>query len=170
MMGQIYGQNQQQAGNAYARAQQRMYDLQQQGLDKGFDETKHWYQAGQEAQDRYGNTVKDLQDGEGKFYDQQGKFRDELGGYADNILGVDSALNADRLNINMTGADIDKGNVYAGTGREQNALNQKYGGQQQASDTGFANYAGAQDSKLKTFGSLAGLFTGMYGANKGAGG
>lgn len=48
-MGQIYAQNQNQAGEAYARAQARMYDLQQQGRKQGEEQTTLSYEAGQKA-------------------------------------------------------------------------------------------------------------------------
>jgi len=48
-MGQIYAQNQNQAGEAYAKAQQRMYDLQQQGRKEGEEQTDLSYKYGQAA-------------------------------------------------------------------------------------------------------------------------
>jgi hypothetical protein len=157
-MGQIYAQNQGQAGEAYAKAQQRMYDLQQQGIDKGFDQSNYLYEQGQQAQDRYGTSIKALQEGEGAYYDQQGKFRDEQSGYAGDIYDVNSGLNADRFGVNTTLADIQKGNAYAGGGREQSALDTRMGVQQQ----GISNQLAAQSAQ-----STAN--TGLIGSAIGAG-
>ena len=155
-MGQIYAQNQNQAGNAYAAAQKRMYDLEQQGITRGFEDTKHWYDKGQQAQERYSGTVKDFQGGEDQFYDQQGQFRDEIGGYAGDILGVDSALNADIYNMGMTGAGINKQNTYAKTGREESMINQNYGGAQTISDSEMAARMANYGSQAQFISSLAG--------------
>lgn len=132
VQGQIYGANQQQAGDAYARAQQRVFDLQQQGLDRGFDQSNQQYQFGQDAQDRYAQRTKDLQSAGDAYYGQQGKFRDEQSGYAGDNLGVRAGLNTDILNLDTTGSGIRRDNAYAGTGRQQQALNALYGTQQQA--------------------------------------
>jgi hypothetical protein len=155
-MGQIYAQNQGQAGDAYARAQQRMYDLQQQGLDKGFDQSNYLYEQGQLAQDRYGQSIGNMQAGENAFYDQQGKFRDELGGYAGDTLGVKAGLNADKFNIGNMQSEIKKGNAYAGTGREQNNLNSYYGTQQQAINNDLAATSANNASKGGFLSSILG--------------
>lgn len=157
-MGQIYAQNQNQAGNAYAAAQKRMYDLQQQGIDRGFEDTKHWYDQGQKAQGAYQNTIKDLQSGENAFYDQQGKFRDEIGGYAGDILGVDSSLNTDRYNIGMTGAGIDKSNAYAGTGRQESLINQQYGGAQTNANNALQTELANNKNQGQFYSALAQMF------------
>ncbi len=160
--GQIYAANQGQAGNAYARAQQRMYDLQSQGIDRGFDQSNNLYQFGQQAQDRYSNTIKDTQNGENSFYDQQGRFRDEQGGYAGTQFNTNQGFNADRLNMGMMGADIQRGNAYGGLGREQTALNQQYGANQQA----INNQAGANAANNASKGQF---ISSMIGAGAQAG-
>lgn len=142
-MGQIYAANQSQAGDAYARAQQRMYDLQQQGLDRGFDQSNLMYQFGQDAQGRFSDTLKDIQNSESKHHQDQGLFREELGNYAGDIFGVDSAFNTDAYNIGLGIPGIDKANAYAGAGREQGATNQKYGVAQQ----GVTNEAASKQAK-----------------------
>lgn len=169
-MGQIYAANQGQAGNAYAKAQQRMYDLQQQGIDKGFDQSNQIYQFGQQAQDRYGNSIKDIQNSQDQYYDSQGKFRGELGGYAGDLFGAGAAYNTDQMNMNMMGSDIAKGNAYAGTGREQNALNQKYGAQQQAANNDLAASTANNASKGQFISSMASLGAGSFGGAAGSAG
>lgn len=158
-MGQIYAANQSQAGDAYARAQNRMHDLQQQGIDRGFDQSNQMYQFGQQAQDRYSNTIKDLQGGEGAFYDQQGRFRDEQGGYAGDVMGAKAGYNSDRFNMGMIGSDVRKGNAYAGAGRRQVAENQYYGTQQQ----NINNKAGADSATNASKGQFISSLVGAGG-------
>jgi hypothetical protein len=55
----MQGQNQRQAGEAYARTQQHMQSLRDQGLEQGFARSDLAYNRGQLAQDRYGNAIKD---------------------------------------------------------------------------------------------------------------
>lgn len=153
-MGQIYAANQAQAGDAYARAQQRMYDLQQQGLDKGFDQSNQIYQFGQQAQDRYGQSIKDLQGGEDDFYNTQGKFRDEINNYNGANFATNLGINADKYNVNLGANDIAKGNAYAGGGREQNRENTYYGGLQQATNNAAAAAQANQASKAQFLSSL----------------
>lgn len=162
-MGQIYSANQGQAGDAYSRAQQRMYDLQQQGIGRGFDQSNKMYEYGQGAQDRYGRTIKDLQEGEDSQLAQQGRFRGELGDYASSIMGARSGLNTDRFNIGQMGADITRGNAYAGTGREQNALNQYYGGQQQVIANDLQASTANNASKGQFMSSILGGLMGVAG-------
>ncbi len=165
-MGQIYGANQQQAGDAYARAQNRMYDLQQQGIDKGFDQSNQMYQFGQDAQGRYSDTIKDIQQGEANYGDLMQGFRGERAGYAGDTLGVSNALNADHLNMGMMGAGIDKGNAYAGAGRDQNLLNQQYGvqGQMDANETN--RKAQGRGNEIQFLSTLASMFAGGAGQIK----
>jgi nitrate reductase assembly molybdenum cofactor insertion protein NarJ len=164
-MGQIANANQGQASGAYAKAQQRVYDLQQQGLNRSmdlqsaglgrsFDQSNHLYDAGQQAQGRYSDTVKDYQGGSGAYYDQQSRFRDEGAGYAGNNMTVDAGLNSDRFNIDMMGGDITKGNAYAGGGREQQALNQKHGVQQQNINNTLQTEMAGQNSQNQMLGGL----------------
>lgn len=164
MMGQIQARGQEQAGNAYAKAQQRMFDLQQQGINRGFDQSNWLYEQGQEAGDTYRDSIGDLQDAETQYLGNQQSFRDELGGYAGDLMGTSAAYNTDKFNMGMLGADIDRQNAYAGTGRDQNALNQLYGAEQQAENNsaaaGYANNA----AKGQFLSSMLGMFTGGGGA------
>ncbi len=177
-MGQIYNSNQGQASNAYSNAQQRMYDLQQQGINAnvglrsqgigaGINQSNNIYGLGQQAQGRYSDTIKDLQGGQNSFDASQAAFRGEEGGYAGNSYNAGNAFNSDRFNIGQMGADINKGNAYAGTGRQQQALNQRYGVQQQninnvagAQAASNAGKAGFISSALGAGGQIAGAYAG----------
>ena len=74
-MGQIYAQNQNQAGEAYARAQQRMYDLQQQGRKTGEEQTGLAYKAGQSA-------IQDLLKGNQDYSSSTNASNTNIGGLA----------------------------------------------------------------------------------------
>lgn len=163
MQGQIYARGQEQAGNAYAKAQQRMFDLQQQGINRGFDQSNWLYEQGQRAGDTYRGSIKDLQNVEHNYNVDQRGFRDELGGYAGDMLGSMQAYNTDRYNMGMLGADIDRQNAYAGTGRDQNALNQLYGADQQASNNAMAAGMANNASKGQFMSSILGMFAGGAG-------
>ncbi len=155
--GQIYAANQQQAGNAYAAAQKRMTDLQNQGLNKSFDQSNQLYQYGQQAQDTYGNAIKNLQNGQSQYDADQGAFRQEQNGFSGNIYGANQGLNSDKYNTALVGAGIDKGNAYAGAGREQDALNTLHGVQQQ----GINNQ---QAASMANANATSGLLSSLFGA------
>ncbi len=156
MQGQIYAANQAQAGDAYANAQKRMYDLQQQGIDRGFDQSNQMYQFGQQAQDRYSNSIKDYQGGQDAYQNSMGKYRGEIGGYAGDIFGTNAAMNSDKFNIGQMGADVNRSNTYASSGRQQNALNQYYGANQQSINNQAQTNSANNTSKAQFISSLLG--------------
>lgn len=155
-MGQIYSANQAQAGDAYARAQQRMHDLQQQGIDRGFDQSNQLYQFGQAAQDRYGQSIGNYESGQNNFLNQQKGFRDESSGYAGDKFNLDQGLTADRFNVLMGGDDIGRGNAYAGRGRDQAAWDQYYGVKQQGVNNQLQAQSAQGSSNSGILGSVIG--------------
>ncbi len=165
-MGQIYGQNQAQAGDAYARAQKRMYDLQQQGLDKGFDQSNQIYQFGQDAGRRYSDTVKDIGDAEAQYLQKKGALRGERSNYAGINKDAFAGLNTDRFNMGMMGDDIRRGTIYSGTGRSQDALNQYYGAQQQNINNQSAADQATNAAKGQFLSSLIGAGATAYAGGK----
>lgn len=169
MQGQIYAANQRQAGDAYTNAQQRMYDLENQGLKKSWEQNDNVYNAGQDALGAYSNSAQNLSEAEKQYYATQGDFRDEIGGYAGDVLGVGSALNADKMNLGMTGAGIQKGNAYASGGREQSVANQTYGGQQGLADSELAGELAGRKGEANFLSQLAQFFA-SKGGNKVMGG
>lgn len=165
--GQIYASNQRQSGEAFSRAQKRMFDLISQGKQVSREEADKAYGAGERAQTRFGQTAAGMQGASSQYGQDQMRYRDELGGYAGDMLGVDSALNTDLYNMGMTGAGIDKGNVYAGKGREQDLHNMIYGGQQTSSNNQAAAQQANYANQAKLISSLAEMF---MGSGMGAGG
>jgi hypothetical protein len=167
-MGQIMGANQRQAGDAYARAQNRMYDLQQQGIDRGFDDTKYWYEQGQNAIDKYGNAAKDIQNASTSHAGTMGAYRQEQGGYAGETYGAKSAHNQNNLVLDSGLADLEKGNVYAGTGRETATTLGQLGRDQERLDkqyeTDMAKYGANAvlfGKSLEGAGNMGGFATGI---------
>jgi hypothetical protein len=79
-MGQIYAQNQNQAGQAYAKAQQRMYDLQQQGRKAGEVQSENAYKYGQAA-------IQDLIKGNQGYSSSTNASNTSIGNLA-NVLNV----------------------------------------------------------------------------------
>jgi hypothetical protein len=154
-MGQIYAQNQGQAGNAYARAQQRAQALQQQGIDMGFDRTDKAYAQGLDAKDRYTGSVKDIQDTDSKYYADQGKFRDEQAGYAGDRLGVSSGYNSDMYNMDMETAGVGRDAAYAKGTRDLGAIGQQYNVGQAAANNEIQGKNDANTSKVNTAGTVA---------------
>ncbi len=170
MQGQIYAQNQQQAGNAYAAAQQRMYGLQQQGIDTGIAQSNQVYQYGQQAKDRQSGAVGNLENSNSNYVNQQAGFRGEQGGYAGEQFGVNSGYNSDEFNMNQGGADIAKNNAYAQGGRELGMLNSYYGGTQQDIANNLAATGANNAAKGQLIGSAVGAASGYAGARAGAAG
>lgn len=176
-MGQIYAQNQNQAGDAYARAQQRMYDLQQQGIERGFDDTKYWYGKGQDAISDYSGAAKDIQDASNSFSDTMGKYRGEQAGYHDNIYGGKTAFRQDMTTLNAGLADLEKANIYAGTGRETATGLGQVGRDQDRTDANYERDMEKNRANAVLFGKslegagtmggfASGLFSGMAASDR----
>jgi len=168
-MGQIYGQNQAQAGNAYARAQQRMYDLQQQGINRGFDETKHWYGEGQKSIDKYGNAAKDIQNASTQHGQTMTGLRDEQGKYGGDMYKSQSGFRENMSTLNAGLAGTVKGNAYAGGTRDTATELSRLGRQQEGVDAQYErdmekNRANAVllGKSLEGAGTMGGFATGMF--------
>lgn len=145
MQGQIYAQNQSQAGEAYARAQQQMQRLREQGIESGFRESNNQYNRGQDAIDRYGNSVKNIQNADETYQDRMGRFRDEIGGNRREKFGIGMGQASDNYNI-------DQGQQQ----RKLGMLNDFYGGQQAGYAGQVARENAGQAGKMGMLGQLAG--------------
>lgn len=130
-MGQIYGQGQQQAGNAYAAAQQRATNLQQQGIDQGFAQSDAQYQRGVGAQQTYRQSVGDVGAAQNQYLAQQQGARQEIGGYNSDQYGIKSQANADQYNQANTQAGIAQQTAYGQGNRDLASMGQSFGYQQQ---------------------------------------
>lgn len=159
MMGQIYSQNQRQASEAVARASQRARDLEDQGMERSFDQSNRMYEYGVGARDRYSKTVGDYEASNKAYQDQMKGYRDEQSGYASDRFGVQSGYDRDVFDTRMGGADIDREKAYNKGTRDLNALYSYYGMDQQAANNLLAAQNAANTSKVNTAGTVAGSVT-----------
>lgn len=118
--------NQGQASQAYMNAQRRMHDLQQQGIDRGFEESDRQYQRGQQAKDRYRQSVGDIQGLEDWHQGTQGRLRGERAGYHSDRFGVQMNRASDNYNLDQGMADTRLGFAQGREGREMAAKGARY--------------------------------------------
>lgn len=142
--------NAQQGGQAFARAQQNMQRLKEQGIDRGFTESSNQYARGVDAKDFYNRSIANYEGAMDNDIARQRGFRQERGGLQSQMQGV----------------------RMGGQGRELGYNNQVYGGQQQAINQAIAqaNADNAARSAMATAGMQAAgtFFGGMYGGKDGA--
>lgn len=110
---------QRQGGEAYAKAQQRMADLRQQGIEKGLSESSAQYERGQRAKDTYANSVGNYEAGMDRDISRTKGFRDENLGYGQQKEG-----------IGMDYAGLARDTETGKANRELGYIGQKYGNQQ----------------------------------------
>lgn len=78
---------QRQAGEAYSNTQRRMQGLQDQGLERGFEQSDKAYNAGLGAQDKYRQSMGDYEGVMDRNVSRQSNLRGEQSGYGENIRG-----------------------------------------------------------------------------------
>jgi hypothetical protein len=142
--------NQQQAGLAYARAQQEMDRLREQGLERGFSESAAQYGRGQDAINMYQGSIKDYEQGMDNDINRQNMFRNQALGYSGMTHGLQSG----------------------GSLRDMGYINQVYGGKQEGINQAIAmaNAENAAKSGMVTglMGAAGSFVGGMYGGPQGA--
>lgn len=123
--------NQSQSGAAFAKTQQQMQGLRQQGIDQGFTQSANQYDRGVNAKNAYSNSVGAYGAGVDQNIARQQNLRGEQQGYNSDIFGTN--LGVAREDYGMgTGYDTLNHNLDQGQGeRAIGSINQKYGGQQQ---------------------------------------
>lgn len=153
--------NTQQASAAFQRAQQRVNDLEQQGIDRGFDESDKAYGRGQAAKDRYAGTIGDYEGSMDRNINRERSFRDEDMGYASDRLGILRGMAGEERDVRMGGNSRDLSQIGAEYGNQQSYI---------ANQMAAANAENA--SKRGIFGGiLQGAATGAgayYGGAQGA--
>lgn len=152
----IYAQNQSQAGEAVARAGQRVNDLKQQGIDRGFDESSRQYERGQGAKDRYRQSVGDISAAEADYHGRSAGLRGERQGY-----------NAGMFDIENQRAGLDRDMVYAKGERQLGALGSRYGQMNQVLDNQMAANGQRQAGQMRVLGSMIGAGGQVAGAYAG---
>jgi hypothetical protein len=117
--------NMAQSGAAYARAQQQMQSLREQGLDRGFSESAAQYDRGQRAIDRTQN------------------LRAEIGNYDNNIFGTQGNLSGLKHGLDTAGSQRQlgaQGAYYDARQGNVNAQMQNYNAQKDVFQSGVNTY------------------------------
>lgn len=142
--------NQQQGALAYARAQQEMDRLREQGIERGFSESSNQYERGQRAIDRYQGSVANYEGAMDRDINRQRGFRGEDYGYGQNMNSLRQGI----------------------SNRDLGYLNQVQSGdqaflQQQIAQRNAENAARSQllTSQLQAGGTVAGAIIGGYTGN-----
>lgn len=105
----LQGQNMGQSGQAYARAQQQMQALRDQGLETGRQESSNQYNRGQAAKDRYTSSVRDFAGADSDYQDRMSGYRGEQAGYSEKGFGAGKALAEDDLGIDRDRVGLEAG-------------------------------------------------------------
>lgn len=156
------GANLSQSGQAYARAQQRMNDLRQQGIDRGFDESAAQYERGERARDRYSGSIMNIQNAQGANIAQQQGLRGEIGGYDNQSYGMAQDKNAMYLGTQGGMAGLGYAQKQGQSARELGRIGDYYGGQQ-AGIAGRMGQSGAQSGGIMgMIGQIGGSAAGGY--------
>lgn len=152
----IYAANQSQAGNAYSAAQRRVFDLQQQGIDRGFEESDRQYQRGQGAKDRYRNSIADVSGAEADYQSRMRDFRGER-------LGLSGA----QMDLDNQRAALDRDIAYGQGERQLGAIGNYYGTQNQILGNRMNDNAARQQGQMGILSSIIGAGAQMYGKSGG---
>ena len=105
----LQGQNMAQSGQAFARSQQQMQALREQGLDVGRQESAAQYERGQGAKDRYAGSVRDFAQGDADYQDRMADYRRETGGYQDKGFATGKELVQDDYGIDKDRSVLEGG-------------------------------------------------------------
>jgi hypothetical protein len=111
----LYAANQAQSGKAYANTQKQMSDLKQQGLTQGLLQSDKAYQAGERAQGRASDTIRNVADAEGQYINKASGLRGEQAGIGSDIMGLN-------LGVNQADYGISSGRNERGLGLNTNRL------------------------------------------------
>jgi hypothetical protein len=158
----LQGANMGQAAQAYSRAQQRMDDLKQQGIDRGFSESAAQYDRGVGARERYSNTIKDVQNAQGLNQSQQQGYRGEIGGFNQQLSQQQTAETDRNMGMRAGLNALQYGQKQGQQGRELGRIGDFYGGQQ-AGIAGRMAQSGAQSGGIMgAVGQIGGAAAGGY--------
>lgn len=120
----MQGQNMSQSGQAYARAQQQMQGLREQGLETGRIESQNQYERGQGAKDRYAGSVKDYAGADSAYQDRMAGYRGERGAYADRGFEVGRQRAGEDYDIDQNRVGLE-GDISMGTARDDLGMGQR---------------------------------------------
>lgn len=145
--------NQQQSGAAFARTQQQMDRLRQQGIERGFQESDAQYARGQQAKDRYERSIGNYEGAMDRNIGRQRAFRGEDQGYSADIFGT------------KLGRSRDTRDTYQGiSNRDIAGINQKYGGKLEGINQNIALQNAQNASTAQITGGVLGAAGSIGGA------
>jgi hypothetical protein len=156
----LQGQNMGQSGQAYARAQQQMQSLREQGLEAGRQESNSQYNRGQGAKDRYAGSVADYANADASNQDRQTKYRGEREGYAGKGFGLGKELVNDDYGI-----DQDRVGLEAGLSKSAASENLSMGQTRNKEDYEMGDAASREDFSIDS--NLSGVRHGLKGDQAG---
>jgi hypothetical protein len=176
----MQGANMSRAGSAYARAQQQMQGMRDQGmnrnmdmrtqgmsnqsalrshgLDQGFAQSDAQYGRGQQAQGMAAGMAQDRQAMGNAYQGVQQGLRGEQNQYGSNIYGANQAVADNYFNTGMLSNQTHYGTAQDAGARQMGSINALYGPQMAAAGQ-TANIYGQYDTAK--MGALAGLVQGV---------
>lgn len=122
--------NQGQSAQAFANTQRRMAALRDQGIAQGFVESDRQYQRGQQAKDRYSDSVHDIEGASLRESDRGRLSRSERDGFSRQLADSNMGRNSMLYGADMGMAGMRHEAAMNSSARELGALNQRYGNQQ----------------------------------------
>lgn len=160
----LSAQNQQAGGMAYARAQQQMQSLREQGLNRGFDESAAQYERGERARNRYAGSVGDYEQAMDRNINREAGFRAEKQGYASDRFGTN--LGVSRENKGLAGGlnQLEHGLKTGQKQRNIAGIAQQFGNEQELLNARIAAANAENASKA----AMMGQGIGVLGAGVGA--
>lgn len=156
----LQGQNMGQSGQAYARAQQQMQGLREQGLEAGRQESNSQYNRGQGAKDRYAGSVADFAHADASNQDRQTKYRGEREGYAGKGFGLSKEVVNDDYGI-----DKDRVGLEAGLSKSAASEDLSMGQTRNKEDYEMGDAASREDFSIDS--NLSGVRHGLKGDQAG---
>ena len=126
-MAAMMGQNQSQAGMAMANTQRRVQDLRDQGIAEGWRQTDTAYGRGQDAKDRYRQSVGDVSGAQADYQDLRQGLREERTGYGQERLGSKTRALDTARDYGMGKSSLGYGLAQEGLDRDAGLISKRRG-------------------------------------------
>lgn len=173
-MQSLFAASQGQAGQAFARTQQQMQALREQGIAQGFNETDKAYNRGVDAQGRAAGAIGNVAQAERDQFDTQGRIRGERGSIASDRMGVGVGQARENMDMSQGLAGMKHGLGTGGIARNaQTETDYRQGNIAGYGQQAAANNATAEGkAKILTggLGTAGAIVGGIYGGPAGAAG
>lgn len=172
-LGALQSANLGQASMAMSNAQNQMNKLRQQGIQQGFVESDRQYQRGQQAKDRYRQSVGDMMTGEQGYQDMMQRYRQERGDIYGDKMGMGVGMANQRYGMNTGTSGLAHQLAMGRENRQLGAIDMYYGGQQGLMQAQMQAAAAEQAGKRDLLGNIitgGGKVAGSYFHGAGAGG